>query len=63
MKHAKLTSTQADSFKVNKGFIELSSLELLNDMVGGLIDSQSSLSQLHRGNKTSAGKVCLAETI
>ncbi|WP_281560322.1 hypothetical protein [Thalassomonas sp. RHCl1] len=60
MKHTKLTSTQADSFKVNKGFIELSSLELLNEMVGGLIDPQPSLSQ---GNKTSAGKVFITETI
>ncbi|WDE12169.1 hypothetical protein [Thalassomonas haliotis] len=62
MKHAKL-APQLDAFEANNGFIEIASLELINDMVGGLIDSESILSQLHGSNNTHAGKACLADTI
>ena len=56
-------NTTIDAFKTPEGFIEITSLELLDDMVGGLIDSVASLATLHHGDETLTGKVFSSEGI
>lgn len=40
-------NTTVNAFRTNEGFIEITSLELLDDMVGGLINPEAVFCQLN----------------
>jgi len=40
-------NTPVSAFRTNEGFIEITSLELLDDMVGGLINPEAAFCQLN----------------
>ena len=47
MNNSNLTkNTTVEAIRTNEGFIEITSLELLDDMVGGLISPEAALCQL-----------------
>jgi len=47
MKNLSMSSNKTvDAIRTNEGFIEITSLELLDEMVGGLINPETALCQL-----------------
>lgn len=47
MNNSNLTkNTTVEAIRTNEGFIEITSLELLDEMVGGLINPEAALCQL-----------------
>ena len=62
MRDSQVENHTANAVRTNEGFIEVTSLELLADMVGGLINPESSFCELLdeeaielRKNRTSNG--------